>query len=166
VLFPHATAAGKTEAFDAASTKRLNKAHPLLQKLLKAARKKSALSILDSQRGRAAQELAFRRGNSKAHFGQSAHNWSPSIACDVVPVDSPNKVDWDNIAAFKAMGKVIGCYNPSTGAGYGLAKEMKIPVRWLGDPNFDGAFADGWDFPHFELHPWRTFAANSRPFEG
>lgn len=157
---------GINPSFDPDSAKRLSQAHVLLQKLMNAARDRLPISVLDSQRGKAAQELAFKRGNSKAHFGQSAHNWSPSIAVDVVPAATPNGVNWDDIEAFKKMGKIIGCQNPETGAGYGLAKEMKIPVRWLGDPNFDGTFPDGWDFPHFELHPWRSFAANSKLYEG
>lgn len=142
--------------FDSASARRLSQAHPLLQKLMHAAREKVIFSVLDSQRGRAAQELAFKRGNSKAHFGQSAHNWSPSIAVDIVPAATPNTVDWNDLAAFKNLGKVI----------MSLAKEMGIPIRWLGDPNMDGSPADGWDFPHFELHPWRDFAKQSQPFKG
>lgn len=156
-------------SFDPVSAKRLGQAHPLLQKLMNAARERMPVAILDSQRGRAEQELAFKRGTSKAHFGQSAHNWSPSIAVDAVPVDAPGKVDWSDLAAFKAMGKIIGCFNPNDGTGYGLAKELKIGIRWLGDPNFDGSFADGWDFPHFELHGvngWRSYVSQSRPYEG
>lgn len=149
---------------DAKSRARLDSAHPKLQRLVEAALGRGqVLTVLDSQRGEAEQELAFRRGNSKAHFGQSAHNWSPSVAVDLVPF-AAGKVDWDNIAAFHRMGRLIGCYNPNTGQGYGLAKEMGIPIRWLGDPNFDGRLVDGWDFPHFELHPWRAYA--SKPYTG
>jgi peptidoglycan L-alanyl-D-glutamate endopeptidase CwlK len=150
---PPVAANGK---FDAGSAKRLKDAHPLLQKLMNAAREKVVFSVLDSQRGRAAQELAFQRGNSKAHFGQSAHNWSPSVAVDIVPAATPNAVDWNDLPAFKNLGKII----------MPLAKEMGIPIRWLGDPNMDGSPADGWDFPHFELHPWREFAKSSKPFKG
>lgn len=142
--------------FDAGSAGRLAAAHPLLQKLMNAARAKVVFSVLDSQRGRAAQELAFKRGNSKVHFGQSAHNWSPSVAVDIVPAATPNAVDWNDLAAFKNLGKII----------VPLAKEMDIPIRWLGDPNMDGSPVDGWDYPHFELHPWRDFAKHCKPYNG
>lgn len=149
-------AATVSKAFDTGSAKRLAAAHPLLQKLMNAAREKVVFSVLDSQRGRAAQELAFKRGNSKAHFGQSAHNWSPSIAVDIVPAATPSAVNWNDLAAFKNLGKII----------MPLAKEMGIPIRWLGDPNGDGSTADGWDYPHFELSPWRDYAKHCKPFEG
>lgn len=148
--------------FDEASAKRLAGAHPLLQKLFTAARRKIAFTIMDSQRGRAAQEAAFKAGHSKAHFGQSAHNWDPAVACDLAPIP----LDWNNVGAFRAVQAVIGWYDPKSGRGAGLAKEMKIPIRWGGDWNMDGNPSDGWDLPHYELHPWREFAKSSKPYQG
>lgn len=138
--------------FDAASAKRLAAAHPSIQKVMNAAREKIAFKILDSQRGRDAQELAFRQGNSKAHFGQSAHNWSPSIAVDIVP----DPVDWNDKNKFIALSKVI----------MPIAEDMGVKLRWGGDWNMDGSTSDGWDFPHYELHPWRDWAKKSKPYEG
>jgi peptidoglycan LD-endopeptidase CwlK len=136
--------------FDKHSVDELMETHPLLQKVLLEARKKIPFKILQSRRGRVEQELAFRRGHSKAHYGDSAHNWSPAVANDCVPVD----LDWDDKQSFIAVGRVI----------VQTAKELNISVRWLGDPNRDGSTADGWDFPHFELHPWRTYAKESKPY--
>ena len=93
--------------FDAGSAKRLNQAHPLLQKLMNAARDKVEFVILDSQRGRAAQEYAFKKGHSKVHFGNSAHNWSPSVAVDIAPGTNPAKINWNRKGDFIALGKVI-----------------------------------------------------------
>lgn len=140
--------------FDAGSTKRLKNSHPLLQKLMNEAIKKTPFMILDSQRGRAAQELAFKQKRTKVHFGNSAHNWSPAIALDVVPLP----VDWKNTKAFVALSQVI----------LPLAKELGIPIRWGGDWNMNGKTSDEKfvDMPHYELHPWRTFAKSSKPFEG
>jgi peptidoglycan L-alanyl-D-glutamate endopeptidase CwlK len=140
--------------FDAGAAARLKKAHPLLQKLMNAAREKTAFTILDSQRGRAAQELAFRQKRSKAHFGQSAHNWAPAIALDVAPLP----VNWKNIKPFADLAKIV----------LPLAKEMGIPIRWGGDWNMNGKTADERfiDMPHYELHPWRKFAKTAKPFEG
>lgn len=138
--------------FDAGSAKRLAQAHPMIQKVMNAAREKIAFSIMDSQRGRAAQEYAYKRGTSKARFGQSAHNWSPAIAVDIAPVP----LDWNDTKAFKALATVI----------LPIAKEMGVPLRWGGDWNMDGSSADGWDFPHYELHPWREFSRKCKPYEG
>lgn len=131
--------------FDAASAKRLAGAHPMLQQLMNAARQKIAFTILDSQRGREAQEKAFREGHSKAHFGQSAHNWTPAIAVDIAPVP----LDWNNVAAFDALAKVI----------LPLAKDMKIPITW------GGSWATLKDRPHYELSPWREFAKQAKPYQ-
>lgn len=149
--------------FDSASAKRLKGAHPLLQRLLIAARAQIPFTVMDSQRGRVAQETAFRKGHSKAKFGQSAHNWDPAVAVDL----APTPLDWNNKNSFIALWKVIGYYDPKSGKGAGLALQMKIPLRWGGDWNMNGLWTDdGWDFPHFELYPWRDFAANSKLFEG
>lgn len=149
--------------FDAASAKRLKGAHPLLQRLLIAARQQIPFTVMDSQRGKAAQEAAFKRGTTKARFGQSAHNWDPAIAVDLGPIP----LDWNKLDGFIAVWRVIGWYNPANGRGEGLALLMRIPLRWGGDWNMNGKYTDdGWDFPHYELHPWRDFAKHSKPFVG
>ena len=102
-------------SLDKNSAARLAKAHPLLQKLFNAVAAKTPIMILDSQRGRAAQELAFRQGHTKVHFGNSAHNWSPSVALDVVPIP----LDWKDTAAFRNM--IVNFVVP-------IAKEMNIPM--------------------------------------
>ncbi len=146
------SAAPASTLFDAASAKRLAGAHPDIQRVMNAARVKVAFTILDSQRGRAAQELAFKQGHSKAHFGQSAHNWSPAIAVDI----APSPLNWGDTKSFIALSKVI----------MPIAKELGVPLRWGGDWNMDGSTSDGWDFPHYELHPWREYAKNAKPFAG
>jgi peptidoglycan L-alanyl-D-glutamate endopeptidase CwlK len=148
--------------FSKISLARLEGAHPLLQKVMHAAIEKYDFTVLQSQRGRADQEEAFRRGNTRAHFGQSAHNWDPAIALDVAPYP----IDWSPSAnwRFIDLNKVIGCFNPATGFGYGLAKEMKIPLRWGGDWHFSGKTGGLVDLPHYELHPWRAWAKKSKLF--
>ena len=138
--------------FDAGSAKRLAAAHPLIQKVMNEARQQIAFTVMDSQRGRAAQEAAFKAGNSKAHFGQSAHNWTPAIAVDIAPVP----LDWNNRQSFIALSKVI----------LPIAKRLGVPLRWGGDFNMDGdkTTSDSWDLPHYELNPWRDFAKDCKPF--
>ncbi|OJU02811.1 MAG: hypothetical protein BGN87_06355 [Rhizobiales bacterium 65-79] len=148
--------------FSAVSLARLEGAHPLLQKVMNAAIEKFNFMILQSQRDRADQEKALRKGNTHAHFGQSAHNWAPAIALDVAPYP----LDWNDRQRFIALSKVVGCFNPATGFGYGIAKELMVPLRWGGDWNFNGILTDEHlsDLPHYELHPWREWAKHSRLF--
>lgn len=149
--------------FDANSARRLAQAHPMLQQLMNAARSKIPFMILDSQRGRAEQERAFHAGHSKAHFGDSAHNWSPAIAVDIAPIP----LDWKNIESFRTLQEVVGWFHPASGTGRGLAKAMGIPIRWGGDWNMNGKADEHLvDMPHYELHPWRSFAKDCRPFVG
>lgn len=140
--------------FTTAAAGRLKQAHPMLQEVMNEAIKKYNFTILDSQRGRAAQEKAFHEKKSKAHFGESAHNWSPSVALDVAPLP----IDWNNTAKFEELADIV----------MRIAKEKKIPLRWGGDWDMDGKRNRSGliDLPHFELHPWRDFAAHSKPFAG
>ena len=133
-------------ALSAASQRRLDGAHPLLKQLFTAVAAETAIVILDSQRGRVAQEQAFRLGHSRAHFGQSPHNFAPAIALDVAPAP----LDWDDHDRFRELAALVKA----------MAREMNIPIGWGGD----------WkrlvDMPHYELEPWRLFAAHAAPFEG
>jgi len=146
--------------FDSTSAKNLAEAHLLLQHLLNAARGRIAFQVLDARRGKAAQELAFKLGHSKAHYGQSPHNYTPAIACDITPLPVNGKIPWDDRDAFKDLWLVIGWFNPKNNQGSGLALEMRIPIRWGGDWGMDGSHekGSGWDMPHYELHEWRDWS--------
>lgn len=135
--------------------KKLRKAHPLLRKLFTEVARQADIQILDAVRDKAAQELAFKQGHTKVHFGKSAHNYLPAIALDVVPLP----INWKNHKAFIALGKNI--VMPT-------AARMKIPIRWGADWNMNGDLSDESfvDMPHYELHPWRTYAKESKLFEG
>jgi peptidoglycan L-alanyl-D-glutamate endopeptidase CwlK len=141
-------------SFGSKSKAALAKCHPLLQDIANEAIKEIDFMVLDATRGRVAQERAFAGGQSKARFGQSAHNYVPAIAFDLFPAP----YDWNNTASFIALSKVI----------MRIAAEKKIPLRWGGDWNSDGSktTSDAWDKPHYELNPWREWAKKSKLFEG
>ena len=131
----------------APAQKRLNAAHPLLIKLFTACLadpKCPRFTVLDSQRDRQAQERAFSLGHSKAHFGQSAHNWTPALALDVVPYP----IDWDDLPRFKVLGAFVEA----------KARQLGIPMSW------GGRWKSFKDYPHYQLEPWREFAAKARLF--
>jgi peptidoglycan L-alanyl-D-glutamate endopeptidase CwlK len=129
-----------------ASRQRLAAAHPLLRELFTAVAGKAAIEVLESQRGRSAQERAFALGHSRAHFGHSAHNWSPAIALDVVPTP----LDWTDLDRFRALAALVKAE----------ARARGVPLAWGGD----------WvrlrDMPHYELDPWRRFAVEATPYAG
>jgi peptidoglycan L-alanyl-D-glutamate endopeptidase CwlK len=120
--------------------------HRKLQELVDEAIKEVDFVILDAQRGRAEQEKAFKGGFSKAHFGQSAHNYEPAVALDIVPYP----IDFNNVAGFRAIAKTF----------MATAKRLNIPLRWGGDWDMDGDWKDErfLDWGHFELHKWQDFA--------
>jgi peptidoglycan L-alanyl-D-glutamate endopeptidase CwlK len=136
---------------NASSQARLKLAHPLLRQLFAACASDPAcppFAVLDSQRGKQAQEKAFSLGHSRAHFGQSAHNWAPAVAVDVVPYP----IDWNNLARFKALGAFVTA----------KARTLGIDVTW------GASFAKLKDYPHYELSNWRDLVAAKkvRPFDG
>jgi peptidoglycan LD-endopeptidase CwlK len=139
--------------FSKRSLKSLAELHPDLQRVASEAINEVDFVILDAQRGRAEQEKAFKAGNSKAHFGQSAHNWIPAVALDVVPYP----IDFNNVAGFKAIAKAF----------LAAAKRLDVPLRWGGDWDMDGDWKDErfLDWGHFELNPWRDFAKHSKLIE-
>ena len=148
--------------FSKRSLKARAELHPLLQRVVDEAIKEVDFVILDAQRGRAEQEKAFRSGFSKARFSQSAHNYVPAIAFDIVPYPitwKPNK--------FKEIAKVIGYYDQRQGDGRGLALKLKIPLRWGADWDMDGEWNDErfLDWGHWELDPWREWAKEAKLIE-
>ncbi len=138
--------------FGTASKAALAKCHVKLQEIANEAIKEIDFRVLDATRGRDDQERAFATGKSKARFGQSAHNYVPAIAFDLFPAP----YDWNNRQAFINLHNVI----------MRIAKDKGIPIRSGLDWNMDGNFSDGWDAPHYELHPWREWAKKSKLFEG
>lgn len=141
--------------FGTRSKTNLSQCHPILQEIANHAISKIDFTVICGNRGRADQEDAFRRGASKAHFGQSPHNYSPAAAFDFIP--SPfTDADWDNNAKFKAIADVL----IQSAKELGHVDKNGVPiVRWGGDWNKNGSSKDDKfvDTPHFELDPWREY---------
>lgn len=136
--------------FGTRSKNNLSQCHPVLQKIAERAIQEIDFTVICGNRGKAEQEAAFRAGNSKAHFGQSPHNYTPALAFDFIP--SPFKdSDWDRTDKFQAIAKKL--LEAAEELGYGDS------VRWGGDWNRNGSIKDEKfvDTPHFELHPWRDY---------
>lgn len=141
-------------SFSAASAASVAKAHPKMRAILNEAIKRIDFKVLDSTRGRTAQTKAFLTGHSKAKFGQSAHNYVPSIAVDLFPAP----YDWNNGKVFADLYHVM----------MAVAKEQGTPLRSGLDWDMNGlrpGDRDNWDGGHYELHPWREWAKQSHLVE-
>lgn len=122
--------------FGKRSLNNLAQLHPDMQKVMREAIKYNDFTIICGHRGKVDQETAFKSGNSQAKWLQSPHNFKPALAVDCVPYP----LDWNNIAAFELMGRVI--MNAATRVG--------VKITW--GKNFKGLR----DYPHFELADWKN----------
>ncbi len=113
------------------SQAKLNTCHSDLITLINEVAKTEQCAVICGYRGKAEQEKAYNSGTSKARWGQSKHNASPSLAVDVVPLP----LDWDDIESFERLGNII----------MEKAKELNIKIKWGRD------FSNLKDYPHFEL---------------
>ena len=116
----------------------LNNAHPNLRCVANEAIKHFDFMVVESFRGKTAQETAYAKGNSRAKFGQSPHNYSPALAIDIVPYP----VDWNDLKRFDEMGAVF----------LKAAETCGVKVTW--GKNFSTLK----DYPHFELANWKELA--------
>lgn len=118
-------------SYSAKSKERLATAHPLLQDLFNEVIKHRDCAILYGHRNKAEQEEAFNNGRSKAHWGQSFHNYSPSLAVDAMPWP----INWEDLKGIHEFAGFV----------LGIAAAKGIPIRW------GGHFKSFFDGPHFEL---------------
>lgn len=127
----------------------LSKVHPLLVKVATHALENGTqdFTVICGHRDKAGQDEALRNKTTKVAFPNSAHNQLPSCAIDVIPY--PFK-GWDDRAGFRSI------YDAMMAA----SKALKIEIRSGMDFNRDGdkTTNDAWDSPHYELHPWRSYA--------
>ena len=98
-----------------------------------------SLVIVCGHRGEREQEAAYKKGASKAKYGQSAHNTLPAVAVDIAPSGPTGGIDWDvRGSAWNALLRI--------------AREVALgegtPVDWKRSM-FRG------DEGHVELRGWR-----------
>lgn len=120
---------------------RLSDLHPALQSIVNEYLYYKDLTITCSFRSREEQEDACKRGCSKAHYGQSPHNFLPARAVDIIPYPVPMKGNcWDdNSPEWDIQAELF----------LKIAKEKGIEITW------GGTFKKLVDKPHFELKNWR-----------
>ncbi|MAH49891.1 peptidase [Candidatus Pacearchaeota archaeon] len=96
-------------------------------------------SVLEGHRDKDKQNQYYEEGKTRLQFPLGRHNKSPSMACDVVPYP----IDWNDRERFTLFAGFV----------LGIAKGMKIKLRWGGDWDMDWEVNDNKfdDFPHYEL---------------
>lgn len=135
--------------FSPESLRKLSTCDPRLQSLLREAIKYIDFTILEGHRGEAAQNEAFRKGNSKLQWPNGKHNRLPSVAVDIAPwFHGPgDPINWRDVPAFaRLMGYIER-----------IAHEQGVKVRlgmdWDGDFR-TASYDPGENFldaPHLEL---------------
>ena len=116
----------------------LNTCHADLQRVALVAIQHMDFAVICGERGRAEQEAAYAKGASHAHFGQSPHNFAPSLAFDA----APRPLDWNDAAGFSHLADTIKA----------AAVECGVIIEWGGD------FPLLADRDHFQLASWKTLA--------
>lgn len=94
-----------------------------------------ALHASAGYRGKEEQEEAFRRGASKAQFGQSPHNYFPSRAVDVW-FNERGRAVWDSLKLQE------------------MAERLPAELEW------GGYWKELVDAPHFQEREWKTVVTN------
>jgi len=112
----------------------LSRAHPDLRRLFLVVGEEANCSIVCSYRGKEAQEEAFEKGFSKAHFGQSPHNYLPALAVDCVPYPSM----WSDEKKLKELGAIVKI----------KAIDLEMEIEWGGNWKF-------LDYPHYQISGWQ-----------
>lgn len=137
-------------AFGKRSLDNLKDVHPLLRKVADAAIRETDFTVICGHRDKAGQDAAVKAGTTKVSFGNSAHNPKPACAIDVIPYPFTNWNDPAMLARWQEIADVMRAE----------AKKLGISIRWGGDWDGTGSkkATNTWDKPHFELHPWRSFA--------
>ncbi len=128
-------------SFGRTSLARLAGCDPRLQEIMTRAIGVLDFTILCGHRGKLEQDRAFVEGRSKARYGQSKHNTTPSRAVDIAPYP----IDWDDMEAFVLLAGVIKA----------IAHDLGYAdiIRWGGDWDSDDRMRDERfrDYPHFEI---------------
>lgn len=90
-------------------------------------------------RGREDQERYFKSGASRAHYGESAHNYN--LALDIFRV-THNGAEWPQRWFETVVGPAVDRWNAT------MVKAFEI--EWYGAPG-----AEFFEFPHCQVRDWR-----------
>jgi len=118
--------------FGKRSLDRLATCDERLQRVMNIVIRHMDITVLAGHRGREAQNEAFADNKSSLKWPNSRHNKTPSLAIDVAPYP----IDWDDIAKFKEMGRLI----------IAVADSVNVTLEWGGN------WTSLKDYPHFQVN--------------
>ena len=136
--------------FSDTSKRRLATCHSELQKLFNHVIIDYDCTVVCGHRGEAEQNEAYQNGYSTLKWPNSKHNYTPSLAVDVVPYEKGG-LDWGKLQSAYFAGYVMGIADQLHRIGV-----MKHRIRTGADWNRDYDVDDTtfWDACHFELMPY------------
>jgi peptidoglycan LD-endopeptidase CwlK len=127
------------------SKRNLDCMHLILVQVANSAIESCDFTIICSVRSAVDQDRAYQLKRSRARFGESPHNYYPSLAFDFIPCPFVD-ADWENVQRFTDIARNI----------IAAARQLGVNIRWGGD------FRSFKDLPHFELENWREFIGTAR----
>lgn len=138
--------------FGTSSESRLITCHPDLQLIMRMGILLYDFKILEGHRIEARQNYYFATGLSKVEWPDGNHNSWPSNAVDIepypkyLPGPKGNKTNVYSVKGEKRFYMLFGML-------WGIADQLKIPIRWGGDWDKDlNPHDQSWnDLPHVEL---------------
>ncbi len=120
-----------------ASAQRLATCHKDIRKVCGQVIKTFDFSVTCGHRGKQDQDAAYKQGNSKVCFPNSAHNKLPSLAVDMVPYP----VDWSDTQRFKELAAAF----------FAVALLLKERGEITSEFVWGGNWKTLKDYPHFEI---------------
>jgi hypothetical protein len=97
-------------------------------------------------RGREAQEEAFKAGTSRAHYGQSSHNFNLALDIFQLVAESNGLVaKWDPTWYSEVIEPDVESQNTN--------EDRTFEINWYGDPS-----APYKEMPHCEVLGWQSLA--------
>ena len=124
-------------SFSEVSLRWLNTCHADIVCVCRELIKQYDFCVLEGHRGKEAQNIAYKQGNSRLVWPNSAHNKYPSLGVDLAPYP----LDWQNLERFKEM-----IYRFDALA-HLLRERGEIHSHFI-----YGAFWKKWqDYPHIEI---------------
>lgn len=128
--------------FSSISLERLDTVHEDLQRLAHAVIKRRDCTVLAGKRNEIDQNQVFALGYSKAQYGESPHNVTPSYAIDLAPYP----IRWDRWQDWVDFSAIV----------LKEAEKLGLDIVWGGTFKMR-------DGPHYELKGWRDVAKKQFP---
>ena len=120
-----------------------NFCQPLKDWFLKTQAKVKDCHISQAGRGKVDQEADFTAGKSKAHYGQSSHNYNAAV--DIFQLTADGKAAWPELWFRDKVGTAVYSNN--------CDPEKKLTLNWYGAPH--SPFRE---LPHIEWADWNSAA--------